>query len=155
MAFTGRNHRKAGAVRERGELRLRRAPGFEPMALDLDIEPRAENLDEALEPPRGEVAKSCSQRPVDRPRRAAGQGDEPFTFSESGERKMRLVAILGIEPQRGDETHQMAVAGLVLRQENDWRARIVPLDATPKGGGCVGEIDRRLRADDRLHAALR
>ena len=48
----------------------------------------------------------------------------------------------------------MLVAGLVLRQENDRRARIVPLDATPEGGGRVGEIDRHLRADDRLHAAL-
>ena len=113
------------------------------MALDLDIEPRAENLDKALEPALGEVAKSGSQRPVDRPGGAAGQGYEPFTFCERGERKMRLVAILGIEPQGGDETHQMAVAGLVLRQENDRRARIVPLDATPEGGGRVGEIDRQ------------
>jgi hypothetical protein len=48
----------------------------------------------------------------------------------------------------------MLVAGLVLRQENDWRARIVPLDAAPEGRGRVGEIDRHLRADDRLHAAL-
>ena len=48
----------------------------------------------------------------------------------------------------------MLVAGLVLRQENDRRARIVPLDATPEGGGRVGEIDRHLRADDRLHPAL-
>src|ERR1700729_1471237 len=154
IGLIGRNQRQAETVSERDELRLDSALGFEPMALDLDIEPRVENLDEALEPALGEVAKSCSQRPVDRPRRTAGQGDKPFTFSESGERKMRLVAILGIEPQRGDETHQMAVAGLVLRQENDWRARIVPLDATPKGGDRVAEIDRRLRADDRLHAAL-
>ena len=154
IGLIGRNQRQAEAVGERDELRLDRALGFEPMALDLDIEPRAENLGETCKPGLSEVAKSCSQGPVDRPGGAAGQGYEPFIFCESGERKMRLVAVGGVEPQGGNKTHQIAVAGLVLRQENDWRARIVPLDATPKGGGRVAEIDRRLRADDRLHAAV-
>src|SRR3984885_8946148 len=153
IGLIGRNQRQAETVSERDELRLHSALGVEPMALDLDIEPRVENLDEALEPALGEVAKSCSQRPVDRPRRTSGQRDKPFTFCESGERKMRLIAILGIEPQRGGEAHQVAVADLVLRQKNDRRARIVRLDATPKGGGGGGEIDHRLRADDRLPAA--
>ena len=79
----------------------------------------------------------------------------PSLRLKRGEGDMRLVAILGIEPERGDEAHQIAVAGLVLRQEHDRRARAIPLDATPKGGGRVGEIDRRLRADDRLHAGFR
>ncbi len=48
----------------------------------------------------------------------------------------------------------MLVAGLVLRQENDRRARIVALDAAPERGRGVSEIDRHLRADDRLHAAF-
>src|ERR1700677_1502163 len=48
----------------------------------------------------------------------------------------------------------MLVACLALRQENDRRARIVPLDAAPESWGGVGEIDRHLRADDRLHPAL-
>ena len=67
---------------------------------------------------------------------------------------MRLVAVRGIEPQGGYEAHQIAVAGLVLRQQHDRRARVVPLDPAQKGGRRVAEIDRRLRADDRLHPAF-
>ena len=48
----------------------------------------------------------------------------------------------------------MLVARLVLRQEDDRRACVVPLDAAPEGRGRIGEIDRHLRANDGLHAAL-
>ena len=154
IGFVGRDQGQADAVGESDELRLGRALAIEPMALDLDIEPRAENLAQALETTFGQVAKSCSQRPVDRPGGAAGERDEARAFFQRGERKMRIVAVLGIEPQSRGEAHQMSVADLVLRQENDRRARIVALDPTPEGGGRVGEIDRHLRADDRLHAAF-
>ena len=154
IGLVGRDQRQAETVGETDELRLDRAFAVEPVALDLDIEPRAENLGQAPEPAFGQVAKSRSQRPVDRPGGTAAQRDEALGVLQRGEGKMRIVAILGIEPQGGDETHQIAVAGLVLRQENDRRARIVPLDATPERGGRVAEIDRHLRADDRLHAAF-
>ena len=154
IGLVGRDQGQAGAIGESDQLRLDRALAVEPVALDLDIEPRAEDIGQPLEPALGQVAKACSQRPVDRPAGAAGQRDEALRVFQRGEGKMRIVAVLGIEPQSGDEAHQMAVAGLVLRQENDRRARIVPLDAAPEGGGRVGEIDRHLRADDRLHAAL-
>ena len=114
------------------------------MALDLDIEPRAERLGEPGEPALGEVGEAGFERAVDRPGRAAGQRDEAVARAQRGERDMRLVAILGIEPEGGDEAHQVAVAGLVLGQEHDRRARVVALDATPKGGGRVAEIDREL-----------
>ena len=115
IRFVGRNQRQTDTVGESDKIRLDSALAIEPVALNLDIEPRAENLGQALEPALGQVAKSCSQRPVDRPGGAAGQRDEACTVFQRGERKMRIVAILGIEPERGGETHQMLVAGLVLR----------------------------------------
>ena len=57
---------EAQPVGERDELRLDRALRVEPVALDLDIEPRAENFGEALEAALGQVAESGSQRPIDR-----------------------------------------------------------------------------------------
>ena len=61
---------------------------------------------------------------------------------------------VGSSHKRRDQAHQVAVAGLVLRQEHDRGPRVVPLDGAQEGGGGVAEIDRRLRADDRLHARL-
>ena len=66
------------------------------MALDLDIEPRAENLDQPLEPALGQIAKSGSQRPVDRPGGAARQRDQALAFLQRGDRKMRIVAVRGV-----------------------------------------------------------
>ena len=74
--------------------------------------------------------------------RAACERDKAFGVFQRGEEKMRIVAILGIEPQSRGKAHQAAVAGLVLRQENDWGARIVSLHAAPEGWRCIGEIDR-------------
>ena len=155
IGLVGRDQGEAQTVGERDELRLDRALGIEPVALDLDIEPRAEDFGEAREAAFGEFAKPRSQRPVDRARPGPPvSAMRPVGVLERGEGNMRLVAVGRIEPERGDEAHQIAVAGLVLRQEHDRRARIVPLDAAQKGGRRVAEIDRRLRADDRLHAAL-
>ena len=68
---------------------------------------------------------------------------------------MRLVAVLRIEPEAGDEPHQAAVAGLVLGEEHDRRARDPLLgEARGRGRRGVAEIDRHLRADDRLDAGL-
>ena len=48
----------------------------------------------------------------------------------------------------------MAVAGLVLGEEHDGGARRTLLGEARGGGRSVAEIDRRLHADDRLHAGL-
>ena len=68
------------------------------MALDLDIEPRAEHLDEALEPTFSDVAKSVSHRPVDRPGGPAGERDEAIAVAQGGDWDMRFVAVGGIQP---------------------------------------------------------
>ena len=70
IGLVGRDQRNPEPVGETDERRLDRPLAVEPVALDLDIEPRAERLDEALEAALGEIAKSGSQRPVDRPGRA-------------------------------------------------------------------------------------
>ena len=44
IGFVGRDQGQADTVGESDELRLDRALAIEPVALDLDIEPRAENL---------------------------------------------------------------------------------------------------------------
>ena len=48
----------------------------------------------------------------------------------------------------------MAVAGLALGEEHDRRARHALLGKPRRGGRSVAEINRRLRADDRLNAGL-
>ena len=149
-----RDQRQAKTVGERDEFRLDRALSLEPVALDLDIEPRAEDLGQAREPALREFAKSRSQAPVDRPGGTAGQRNETLGALERGERNVRLVAVGRMEPERRDEAHQIAVARLVLRQQHDRGARMVPLEPAQERGGRVGEIDRGLRADDRLDAAL-
>ena len=154
IGLVGGDQGEAQTVGERDELRLDRALRVEPVALDLDIEPRAEDFREALEPALRQVAKPRSQRPVDRAAGAAGQRDEALRLLERREGNMRLVAVGRIEPERRDEAHEILVAGLVLRQEHDRRARIVALDAAQKGGRRIVKIDRRLGADDRLDAAL-
>ena len=75
IGFVGRDQGQADTIGERDELRLGCAFAVEPVALDLDIEPRAENVGQALEPALRQVAKSGSQRPVDRPARTAGERD--------------------------------------------------------------------------------
>ncbi len=154
IRLVGRDQRDAETVGEIDERRLDRALALEPVALDLDIEPRVERVGEASEPALGEVGRSGSERPVDWSGGAAGERNEAVAFLQGGERDMRLVAIGRIAPQRRDEAHQVSVTDLVLRQEHDRRARIVPLDAAQKRGGRVGEIDRRLGADDRLDAGF-
>ncbi len=154
IGLVGRDQGQAETVGEADQLRLDRALMVEPVALDLDIEARAESLGEAFEPAVGQVARSGSKRAVDRPGGAAAERDQAVASCKRSEGNMRFVAVGRIEPERGDEAHQIAIAGLALGQEHDRRARVVPLDPAQEGGRRVAEVDRRLRADDRLDAAL-
>ncbi len=56
IGLVGRDQGEAETVGERDELRLDRALRIEPVALDLDIEPRAEDFGEALKAAFGEFA---------------------------------------------------------------------------------------------------
>ena len=68
---------------------------------------------------------------------------------------MRLVAVLGVEPDARGEPHQRAVALFVLGDERQRRARDLGLGEAGSGGRRVAEVDGDLRADDRLHPGLR
>ena len=67
---------------------------------------------------------------------------------------MRFVAVRRIEPEAGDEPHQVAVSDLVLGEEHDRRPRHSLLGETRGGGRGVAEVDRDLSANDRLDAGL-
>ncbi len=95
------------------------------------------------------------QQSVERAARAAGQRDQAAGAEEGVERDVRLVALLRIEPEGGDEPHQVFVAGLGLGEEHDRRAGEAKLGEARGGGRRVAEVDRDLRADDRLDARLR
>ena len=60
IGFVARDQGQAGAIGERDEVRLGCALAVEPVALDLDIESRAEDIGQALEPALGQVAEACS-----------------------------------------------------------------------------------------------
>ena len=129
--------------------------GFEPMALDLDIESR--------EP------KTSTRRLSRLSARSPSPALSAWSTGPAGPPVMAMSPSLSVRAANGRcasspslgsshsaETRRivMAEAGPVLRQENDRRARIVPFRRHAKGGGRVAEIDRRLRADNRLHAFL-
>ena len=154
IGLVGRDQRQAEAVGEVDQRRLGGALGFEPVALHLDIEPVAEDVGEPLEAALGEVGHVGPQRPVDRAARAAGQRDQASGAEERGERDVRLVALLRIEPEGGDEPHQVSVAGFGLGEEHDRRPGEAKLGEARGGGRRVAEVDRDLRADDRLDAGL-
>ena len=154
IGLVGRDQRQAEAVGERDQRRLDQALGLEPVALQLDIEAAIEGFGEAPQAALGEIGHMDAERPVDRPRRTAGQRDEALAAAERLEGDMRLLALGRIEPEARDEPHQVAVAGLALGEEHDRRARQALLGKARAGGRRVAEVDRGLGADDRLDAGL-
>ena len=67
---------------------------------------------------------------------------------------MRLVALVGIEPDARGEPHQRAIPRLVLGEQHDGRARGPRVGEARGDGGRLGEVDGELGADDRLHPGL-
>ena len=152
IGLVGRDERKRMIVGQIDQRRLDRGFAVEAMALQLDIEPVAEQPLQPLQPREREIGHVQAERAVDRPGRAAGQRDQPFAIAQRIEFHMRLVAVLGIEPDAGGEPHQREVAALVLGEQHDRRA-LEALVGEPRRAAArrVGEIDRDLRADDRLY----
>ena len=119
MVATSGRPQPVGEVDQR---RLGQNLGLEPVALKFDIELVAEGFAQAPEARLGEVGHVSAERPVDRAVRTAGQGDQAVRAKERVEREVRLVALLRVEPEGGDEPHQVPVAGLGLGEEHDRRA---------------------------------
>ena len=155
IGLVGGDQRQALRIGELEQRRLDAALALQPVALQLDVEPAVEQRREPLQPRFREFRQAERQRPVDRPRRSAGQRDQALGFGERGEADMRLVAVGRVEPDARGEPHQRAVALFVLGDERQRRARDLRLGEAGGGGRRVAEVDGDLRADDRLHPGLR
>ncbi len=128
------------------------------MALQLDVEPVAEHLLEAVEPRLGERRLAVAQRAVDGPVGTAGERDEPIGVrGDDIRRGVRRLDVGGIEMRAADELHQVGVAGLVHRQQRDVAVARLAHGRHAALGRVVAailEIDGERHADDRLDAGV-
>ena len=121
------------------------------MALQLDIEAVAEARLQPGEAGAGEVVGAGGEGSVERAGGAAGQRDQAVEVVERVVAHMRFVAVGRVEPDAADEPHQGQIAALVAGDQHQRRAGEARRARTGRG---VAEIDRELRADQRLHAGL-
>ena len=124
------------------------------VALQLDIEPVAENGVKRREPAASKLRIAVSEREVDHPFRSAGQRDQALGVGgKIGNRGDHLTALGSGEIGVGRELHQIGVAGSVLGKKRD----------APIGAGAAqlaarahvllgGEGERQSKPDDRLDA---
>jgi hypothetical protein len=153
----GRDNRNAARIGEFDQRRLGKPLGRHAVALQLDIEPVAEQALQYLATPGRECALACDDRRVERPARPAGQRDQAIGLAlEPGELEMRRLVRRRFQEGTGIEPHQAAVAILAGGQEHDART----LDrrraaAGARAGLLIGEIDGQGAADNRLYAGGR
>ncbi len=93
------------------------------MALQLDIEPVAEQPRQRLAAKVREMALPGDDGSVKRPARASRQRDQPLGLAlEPGEPQMRRLVRRCFEKGAGIEPHEAAIAAFARGQENDPRA---------------------------------
>ena len=145
MHIVGRNQRQVERIGEvyRGFF-LRRAPAA--MAHQLDIEAARKQLLQAVQELARRLRPAFRQGAADRAARPAAQRDQAVRAAfEAAPLDMRRLRSRRIQKGGGDEFEQIAVAGFVLRQQQDRRRLVLAAGALPGGGA-----DREQRADDRL-----
>ncbi len=152
IRFVGRDQGQAVAVGKVDQQGLGRVLGVESVALQLDIELVVEDSRQALEARFGKVDHVGAKRTVERAAWAAGQRDQSAGADKGVERDVRLIALFRIEPQAGDQPHQVFVARFGLGEQHDRRASDAELGKARGRGRRVAEVDQDLRADNRLHA---
>ena len=99
--LVGRDQRQAEPIGKIDQLRLDRTLMVEAVALDFDVKALVEQLGERLHALGGEFAALAGESAVDRPFRAAGEGDQAALFRKRRERHMRVLAVLRLEPGLG------------------------------------------------------
>ncbi len=101
-------------------------PRFDPVfhrqavALQLDIQPVAENRLQPQQHGLGRSGLTIGQQPPQRAGRAAGQADQPgIVLFQQVDRKLRHLMAFGLHEGMGQQSQQRIVTGLVLAQQHD------------------------------------
>ena len=146
----GGDQRQAGLVSEREQAGLRRRLAFEAVALDFHVETARKDRRELVEAMARGVVLAGREKAADRPRHAARQRDQPLRLP--GKRPpvdLRLRRVGGEKAGAGKRA-QVAVAGLVLREQHDPVRRL----RTVARGRPVFDREAEFATDDRLHPGL-
>ena len=154
--FVGGDERNPPRIGQFDERRLGAALRGRAVPLQLDIEPIAEQLQQALAAPVRQIALAREERRIERPAGTAGERDQAVALAfEPGELEVGLLVWRGFEKRPRVEAHQAAVAALARGQENNARALRRRAGADARTGILIGKIDRQRTADDRLDAGPR
>ncbi len=155
IGLVGRDQRQAEAVCEVDQRRLDNHLGFEPVALQFDIEPIAESRwpTARCAPRRGRPCDGSSGRSI-APLGPPVSAIRPSAPIRASNGMCASSPSFGSSQREETSRISVSVAGLGLGEEHDRRAGDAELGEARGGGGRIAEIDRDLRADDRLHADL-
>ena len=152
VRLIGRDQRGALGIGEFDQHRLGLALGRHAMALQFDIEPVAEQIEQRFQARRGERALPGGDRRIERTAEAPGERDHAFGLAlQPIELEARRLVRRRVEEGARVEPHQAAVALLARRQQHD---------ALALGHGVsvaramldVAEIDGQRAADNGLDA---
>ena len=152
--FVSGDERNAARIGQRDQRRLSAAFGAAAVALQLDVEPIAEQALERRATGLREIALSGGNRRVERAARPASQSNQTLGLAlQPGKPHMRRLVRRGFEKCPGTEPHQTAIAVLARGEEHDPR----PFDGASRTRKrvLIGKIDSQRAADDRLDAGRR
>ena len=126
------------------------------VALQLDIEPVAEDRHHPLHAAAGEIGPVRRDRRADRTERAAGQGDDSLgPRLQPIEQHMRARIVGMPEIGERDDLHEIGIARFRRRDQHQRRDRGQATFAAPAPALlAIGELDVDLAAGDRLDAGL-
>ncbi len=150
--FVGGDERDAARIGELDQRGLGGAFGRGAVALQLDIEPVAEQPRQRLAASLRQGALAGDDCRVERAAGAAGQHDQPVGLAlEPGQLEVGLLVRRRLQKGARVQPHQAAIAGLARGQQNDARALLHRAAAShARVRFLVGKIDRERTADDRL-----
>ena len=154
--LVGRHQRQIEPVGEVDEGRLASRLFLQPMPRHLHVEPTGERLGQAPEAGLRRFGLPVRQMPPDRPRRPPGERDQPVaTGPERVEGHLGLAGILGIHVRGAEQLQEIAIAGIVLCQQDQGISRRAGAVAqgSPRAPGFVAG-DAELAADNGLDPGI-
>ena len=118
--IVGRDQRQIMRIGEIDEIALDALLIRHAVAHQLDIEPAGEERGERQQHRLGSWLLPLDQQPSHRAVGAAGQRQQPVAvLFEHGDVDLRLLATAGLEEGFADQLQKIAIAGLVLHQQDD------------------------------------